>query len=228
MAGRCSAAGRAGGGGEGTAGQDGGSDGAYLLGVGELRAAERRAAPPGYAEDGGAGGGVRMARRGGCWKPFLGFRQAFLLEHFLGGERRNVSSRHRGPRTTHAPRPAPGTATCEVRPSRPGPWSLLGRRHSATLGCDTVGPGGSRCVRHSPRGGAAHAWLRSRLRPGRLTSDAAAGPQPRFFLPSGTRQGGQPGPLSLSAPSRRGCGDSSTKRCGRAGRCKHGECWAPR
>lgn len=59
--------------------------GAYLLGIWELRAAERRTAPPGYAEDGGTGGGVRMAGRGGCWKPFLGFRQAFLLEHFLGG-----------------------------------------------------------------------------------------------------------------------------------------------
>lgn len=68
-------------------GQDPGPGGAYLLGVGELRAAERRAAPPSYAEDGGAGGGVRMAGRRGCWKPFLGFRQAFLLEHFLGGER---------------------------------------------------------------------------------------------------------------------------------------------
>jgi len=58
---------------------------AYLLGVGELRAAERSAAAPGYAEDGGARGGVRMAGCGGCWKPFLGFRQAFLLEHFLRG-----------------------------------------------------------------------------------------------------------------------------------------------
>lgn len=86
----------------------GGSDGAYLLGVGELRAAERRAAPPGYAEDGGACGGVRMAGSGGCWKPFLGFRQAFLLEHFLGGERRNVSSRHRGLHPTPAPSPSPG------------------------------------------------------------------------------------------------------------------------
>lgn len=60
-----------------------GANGAYLLGIRELRAAERRVAPPGYAEDGGTGRGVRMAGRGGCWKPFLSFRQAFLLEHFL-------------------------------------------------------------------------------------------------------------------------------------------------
>lgn len=47
-------------------------------------------------------------------------------------------------------RPAPGTATCELRPSWPGPWSFLGRQRSATLGCDTAGPGGSRSARQSP------------------------------------------------------------------------------
>lgn len=94
-----------------------GPDGAYLLGVGELRAAEWSAAAA--PEERGARGRVRMAGRGGCWKPFLAFRQAFLLEHFLGGERGKVSSPHWGPHQNPT-RARPPARSDPLSPARGG------------------------------------------------------------------------------------------------------------
>lgn len=141
----------------------------------------------------------------------------------LGGERSTVSSQHRGPRP--AP-PPPLPAQPRVRPpagSGPpgparGPSSGGGTRRDWDV--TPLAPGESRCARESragpacPHRGAAHAWLRSRLRSEQLISDVAAAPQLRpfriyththtaFCHPAGpvpVGEGSPARPVSLSRP----------------------------
>lgn len=70
-----------------------------------------------------------MAGRGGCWKPFLGFRQAFLLEHFLGEERVVPLASSTGGHVQPLPTPQHSHLRGQALPARPAVFP-----QAATLG----------------------------------------------------------------------------------------------